>query len=101
MSDDRRDRGPAWTAASDQAAAAQADVSGQVREGFLIRSAAESAASGRPAEPVEHAQGIPYASAGEIVTRVIQLLEAGELAACLHAAEARAPGLSAGRPSRP
>lgn len=96
MSDDRHDREPAWTAAADQAAAAQADVSGQVGQGFLIRSAAESVASGRPAEPVEQAEGIPYGPAGEIVARVIRRLGAGEMTGCSHIAGALAPGLARG-----
>jgi hypothetical protein len=96
MSDDRRDQGPARTAASDQAAAAQADISGRVREGFLIRSAAESVTSGRPPVPVEHAEGLPYGPAAEVVTRVIRRLEAGELTGCSHVVSALAPGLSRG-----
>jgi hypothetical protein len=96
MNDDRRDRGPAWTAASDQAAAAQADVSNRVRDGFLIGSAAESAASGRPPSPVEQTEGMPYGPVADVVNRVVRRLGAGELTGCSHLAGALAPGLSRG-----
>jgi hypothetical protein len=96
MSDDRRDRGPAWTAASDQAAAAQADISGRAGEEFLFRSAVESVTSGRPPVPVERSEGLPYGPAAEVVTRVIRRAEAGELTGCSHVVSALSPGLSRG-----
>jgi hypothetical protein len=96
MSDDRRGRGPAWTAADDQAAAAQAAAGRRMRDGFLIGSAAESVASGRPPAPVEQAEGMPYGPVADVVNRVVRRLGAGELTGCSHVANALAPGLSRG-----
>jgi hypothetical protein len=96
MSDDRSDRGPAWTAASDQAAAAQADVGSRVRDGFLISSAAASITSGGPPAAVEQTEGMPYGPVADVVNSVIRRLGAGELTGCSHLAGALAPGLSRG-----
>ena len=96
MSDDRRGRGPTWTAADDQAAAAQAAAGSQLLEGFLIRSVAESVASGSPSAPVEQAAGMPYGPGADVVNRVVRRLGAGELTGCSHVANALAPGLSRG-----
>lgn len=96
MTEDRRDRGPAWTAADDQAAAAQAEAGSRMREHFLIRSAAEGAAAGRPPVPVEQTEGVPYGPAGDVVNSVIRRLAADELTACSHIVTALTPGPSSG-----
>jgi hypothetical protein len=90
--DPGQERGPAWTAAADQADAQAAEVGAWLSSGLRDGAAQEAISTGRPVEPITEVRGLPRGPLGELVDRVIERARAGELTACPHGAAAMSPG---------
>ncbi len=90
--DPGQERGPAWTAAADQADAQAAGVAAWLSSGLRRGAAQEAGRTGRPVKPITDVRGIPGGPLGELVARVTARADAGELTVCPHGEAAMSPG---------